>query len=143
MAKRQPRKGAIPAKRGKKPAGGSRADAVATRLFQWRVDQLDWGGDWSWGKVEASDLLKEVIPKLHSFESMTWAAVEGATGSHSVSIERCCTAAQKRSNDKNLECDTLFSLRIKGEMRVWGVRDVAILRLLWWDPHHSVYPSLR
>ena len=38
------------------------------------------------------------------------------------------------------ELESLFSVRITGERRVWGIKDVAILRVLWWDLDHSVYP---
>jgi hypothetical protein len=39
------------------------------------------------------------------------------------------------------ELESLFSLLITGEKCVWGVKDVAILHILWWDPKHSVCPS--
>jgi hypothetical protein len=37
----------------------------------------------------------------------------------------------------------LFSLRITGKMRLWGIRDIETLRVLWWDPQHSVCPPLK
>jgi hypothetical protein len=35
----------------------------------------------------------------------------------------------------------LFSIRIAAKKRIWGIRDIVILRLLWWDPNHEVCPS--
>ena len=35
----------------------------------------------------------------------------------------------------------LFSVRLTGRIRLWGLRDVSILRVLWWDPEHTVCPS--
>ena len=38
------------------------------------------------------------------------------------------------------DLDELMSFRITGESRVWCIQDSAIMRVLWWDPHHGVYP---
>jgi hypothetical protein len=68
--------------------------------------------------------------------------MEGPSGSHAVEYDRLDTAAQRRLEEIGRgEIDSLFSVRITGEQRVWGVKDVAILRVLWWDPNHSVCPS--
>jgi hypothetical protein len=73
---------------------------------------------------------------------MTWAEIDGPCGSHSVGIEDLCTEAQDQLKKLGMEeLESLFSLRITGERRVWGVKDVAVLQILWWDPKHSVCPS--
>ena len=85
-----------------------------------------------------------IIPKLHDFESMIWADVEGTTGSHFVAYDDLCTAAQTRLTDLEMdEQAQLFSARITGKRRVWGIRDIVIFRVLWWDPDHTVCPSLK
>lgn len=82
------------------------------------------------------------MPKLHNYESMTWAEVEGPSGSHSVDFDQLCAQAQARLAEIGRgELESLFSVRITGEQRVWGIKDVAILRIIWWDPEHSVCPS--
>jgi hypothetical protein len=87
-------------------------------------------------------LLRYIVPRLHHLESMTWGQVEGATGSHFVEVTNIDGEAQRRltaiGKDEQAQ---LFSLRITGEMRLWGVQDVAILRVLWWDPKHTVCPA--
>lgn len=101
-------------------------------------------GDWGWRLVETDLLFGEVLPKLHDYESMTWSEVEGRSGSHFVSIDDLCTDAQRRLEYLQMDdFGDLFSLRITGSRRVWGWRDVAILRVLWWDPHHQVCPALK
>ena len=37
--------------------------------------------------------------------------------------------------------ETLISLRLKGRQRVWGIRILSVLNLLWWDPEHEVFHS--
>ena len=39
------------------------------------------------------------------------------------------------------DVDRLISLRVSSRERIFGILDKAVLRLLWWDPEHQVYPS--
>ena len=124
--------------------GASRADAIATKPFCWRFSDPDMNGPWGWEKASVGEILGEIIPKLHDYESMTWAAMDGASGSHSIELDKLCKEAQERLSELGRgEQGQLFSLRITGERRVWGVKDVAILRVLWWDPKHEVCPSIK
>lgn len=112
--------------------------------FCWRVDNLDWDGRWGWSGARIDDVLLHIVPHLHSLESMKWGDIEGPTGSHFVNVENIVPEARDRLVDIDKgEQEQLFSLRVTGEKRIWGVRDVAILRLLWWDPHHEICPSLK
>lgn len=37
----------------------------------------------------------------------------------------------------------LFSLHIDGKTRIYGIRDGRALKLLWYDPDHTVYPMTK
>lgn len=37
--------------------------------------------------------------------------------------------------------DTLFSLRLNGQCRIWGNRSGSLLEVFWYDPDHAVCPS--
>jgi hypothetical protein len=115
---------------------------VGDMKFCWRVSDIDWQGPWGWSKATCEQLLTDVIPKLHDFESMTWGQVDGPTGSHFVDVTALVDEAQRRLTEIGKdEQGCLFSLRITGRIRLWGIREIAVLRLLWWDPEHSVCPS--
>ncbi|MEM8574199.1 MAG: hypothetical protein AAGF48_06150 [Pseudomonadota bacterium] len=117
---------------------------ISATNFCWRVEEIDWEGPWGWRNATVDVLLQKIIPKLHNFESMTWGALDGPSGSHSVNIEGLCDEAQKRLLKlRKDEQGALYSLRITGKMRVWGIRDRAIFRVLWFDPRHEVCPSLK
>jgi hypothetical protein len=110
--------------------------------FCWRVDDIDWKGPWGWIHATCEQLLGSIVPRLHHLESMTWGEVEGATGSHFVEVTAIIDEAQRRLTEIGKdEQGRLFSVRITGAMRLWGTRDVTILRVLWWDPRHEVCPS--
>jgi hypothetical protein len=91
--------------------------------------------------VENVDLLWEIHNKLSSFERMTWADI-GRHGSHAISVEDLCADAQKRLRDLRLDdIDEVYSLRLTGKRRIFGIRDRHTLKILWWDPGHTCCPS--
>lgn len=101
---------------------------------------MDFDGPFGW-HILTGDCVKDIQCKLGSFESMTWQQIEQA-GSHNVAVEKLVKEARDRLVEINQDdLDELFSLRISGKERVWGIRDRSILRLLWWDPEHAVCPS--
>lgn len=86
----------------------------------------------------------DVLKRFQSLESMTWAAIEAGAGSHFVELGDLCKDAQDRlvaiGQD---DAGSLFSLRISGRQRVWGIREGQTLRVLWWDPKHEVCSSTK
>lgn len=126
----------------KLPLGLERPADISRMDFCWRVyDKTDFGGSWGWNGVDSKLLLKEIVKKLHHFESMTWGQLEYETESHFISTDRFIREARGRLSQIGVREDQLFSLRLTGRRRVWGVRDVAILNIVWWDPNHEVCPS--
>lgn len=144
MGKNKRPRAAFDPRGGKFPRGADLAEKFNAKHFCWRVGDLDWEGRWGWANVTADVIFGAIIPKLHNYESMTWAELDGFSGSHFVDLEKLCDHAQARLRDlQKDEQAGLFSVRVTGIMRVWGVRDGAILRVLWWDPEHTVCPSLK
>ena len=91
-----------------------------------------------WGKL---------FPKIKSFESMTWKDIEKAThgdgrsNSHSVSVSRLSKEAQQRLSELKLDdYEELFSLRLEGKIRMYGVRQFSYLQIIWFDLNHTVIP---
>ncbi len=80
---------------------------------------------------------------------MTWGEVTSGSGgrtagtnSHAVPVQNLARKARKRLVEiKQDDLDELFSLRIGGRKRVFGIRDDPTFHILWYDPHHEVYPS--
>ncbi len=98
---------------------------------------------WNWRGVESKTLLLEIVNKLAQYESMTWAKIEGDRN-HFIKIDKIIKPAQLRLQQLRLhDVDQLFSLHLSGTQRVWGIRDNAILQLLWWDPKHEICPSVK
>jgi hypothetical protein len=102
---------------------------------------------YGWHTIGAAELLA-IRERLSHFESMTWneILVRGKKFNHTVSIADISAAARKRLSESmqgRIDIDELVSLRLSARERVWGIRDQAVLSLLWWDPAHAVCPSLK
>lgn len=109
----------------------------------WAFRIVDLGGPWCWTVLDGRSL-GEVLGRFRAFESMTWEQIDGPTGSHAVEPWKLSKPAQRRLREIHQDdASELFSLRITGRCRVWGILDEHILRILWWDPEHQVCPSPR
>jgi len=109
----------------------------------WHLSSLDLDGPWCpRANLTAVHIWSTLYPRLCCFETMQWREIEGASGSHPVQV----SDLEKRARDRLVDIqqddiDELFSLRIGGKERVWGIRDFNVLKILWWDPHHEVCKS--
>ena len=96
-----------------------------------------------WHKIE-KDKLIEIRTKLAYFESQTWneILVIGKKRNHTVSVTGICKEAQDRLVEIGLDdIEEIVSLRLSGPERIWGIRNLSVLTLLWWDPNHQIWPS--
>ncbi|MCI0572640.1 MAG: hypothetical protein L0Y66_17950 [Myxococcaceae bacterium] len=106
----------------------------------WRVQLLDLGGPWGWSRVQAPALV-DIQRRLASFETMTWNEIRKQKSCGFISVSAVCKAAQERLMETHQDdTEQLYKLRIDQSGRVWGIRDRNVLKLLWWDPEHEVYP---
>jgi hypothetical protein len=107
---------------------------------EFRAEQMDREGPWGWDKFDPLQL-QEVLQKIFHCQKLTWHDLRN-NGSHFVNLKDLCPQAQKRLIQIQKEdLDQLFSLRITGQKRIWGIKEENVLWLLWWDPKHEVCPS--
>jgi len=114
----------------------------AWRLFKLEMyDRSSGEGRESFGWHEiARGKLSGIRKSLQNFETMTWGEI--GNGSHCVSVDQLIPPARKRLEELKLDdVDHLFSLRVTGKERIWGIMDGAILNILWWDPRHKLCPA--
>lgn len=121
-------------------------DRTTTHCIVWGFGLLDIEGAWSWLSVSATDdHHREVLRKLGQIEKSTWgeAIGSGSAGAiKAIPVENLCRDAQERLIElQQDDLDQVWEIRLSGVKRVWGARDGAVFRLLWWDPKHQVCPS--
>ena len=78
---------------------------------------------------------------------MTWDEIAKATGGkkkgrgnnhHFVQVEKLTKKAKDRLVElKQEDVSELFSLRLTGQTRIYGMRDRRALKLLWYDKYHG------
>jgi hypothetical protein len=110
----------------------------------WRISKLEMLQPFGWQDLDAAKV-NEVRTKLAQFESMTWNEILVASKkqNHSVAVWKLSNEAQNRLSFIGLgDTEELVSLRLSGRERVWGLRQGAVMLILWWDPEHDVCPSL-
>jgi hypothetical protein len=96
---------------------------------------------------------EKIYPKLKEFENKNWYEIEqelfygkgrNKTKHHSINISDLSKKAQKRLKQLQLnDIDALFSFRLEGELRIFGIRKFNYLQILWVDPKHEVCPVNR
>lgn len=87
------------------------------------------------------------MDKLSSYEGMTWAEIQSASGgktkgtnNHFAYISKLDKEAQKRAMELHLDVDELFSLRLTGTLRLYGILENGIFSIIWYDQNHEIYP---
>lgn len=106
----------------------------------WRIGRIDFDGPWC-PKGIHKEVLLQVVSKLKHFESTPWTEIE-RHGSHFIAVKDLIPDAKKRLQLLRLDdTDVLFSLRLSGRERLWGLRSNDVFAVLWWDPEHQICPS--
>lgn len=118
----------------------------------WQLAHFDVDGRWGMARIGQERWFRSVFPKLCNLETMTWAEIQRASGgrshgnnSHFVPVEDLSKEARDRLNELfgQIDFDELFSLRLQGAHRLYGIRDGRILKVIWFDAEHEVCPSVR
>lgn len=105
-----------------------------------------------WAIKQCKCIHEEIIDKLISYEGQTWAEIQAASGgksvgngtnSHFENISDFIKEAQKRATELHLDVDQLFSLRLTGKTRLYGILDNGVFFIIWYDANHEIYPTRR
>ena len=81
----------------------------------------------------------EIFPRLKSLESQTWSEilVRDKKQNHSLDLSELNKFAQDRLASKNIEAESLISLRITGSHRLYGYMTGRVFNVLWYDDDHG------
>lgn len=109
-----------------------------------RAGKMDTGGKWGWHNSNILTLdMKEFLEKIFEHQKLSWQALRN-NGSHDVELDQIIPEARKRLEEiEQDEIAQLYSLRLSGKKRMWGIKDNNVFWILWWDPNHEICPSLK
>lgn len=146
--KKEPK--AILSEHSKDPRTSQNPGSEDNKTVVWQISRLDPDGKWGWRGLCQNQFWNDILPKLKDFESMTWNEIHAATKKnrgnlhHSIPKTSLNKEAQERLEHLNQDdIDKLFSLRLQGAHRVFGIKDGRVLKLLWFDPGHEVCPCTK
>lgn len=111
----------------------------------WRLGNMRMEPPFGWDTVTRDDMT-QIVRHLKGLESMTWSAILIGAKKYN---HHCDVAGMSREARACLDddwqggADEMLTMRLTNKKRVWGVLDGPIVHLLWWDPEHDVYPSLK
>ena len=131
---------------GKQPKTGKSADSYLSRPPLWSFAKMDCAYE-KWGLNQTEDLFAEVIEKLRSFEGMTWMEIMQASGGrkcgtnhHFDNVSDLTPEAQRRWGNLGYEeFDQVFSLRLGGTRRLFGILLDGVFSVVWYDQEHEIY----
>ena len=75
---------------------------------------------------------------------MTWDEIFVKTKKHHHPVEVSKLLKEAQNRLLELEKDDwseLYSIKIGGTLRIWGMKDGQYFQVLWWDPKHEICPS--
>ena len=127
-----------PAKRAK-----ASAPTIHGQPLSWRFSACDRGGAWAWTALSDPIQYKNVMEKLQEFEKRNWDQIT-RSGTHPIAVSSIERRAQNRLREiYKDDVDELMSFRLTGRKRVWCVRQLSVMKILWWDPNHEICPAPR
>ena len=92
----------------------------------------------------------ELLEHLKSRETMTWGNIKRQVGGPSSGTNSHFVDAKKISKDaqdiltkdyETYNTDALFSLRMSGKKRIYGLLEDGVFNIIWFDRKHEIYPS--
>ena len=135
---------------GKKiPKSTENALSYLNKKPSWRFSRCDMGHD-KWSVFQNGMLRDDIFEKLKSYEGMTWAEIQSASGgkaegngnnNHFEDVSSFSKEARDRCEKIKLYEDQLFSLRLGGRPRLYGVIDDGAFEIIWYDKEHEIYES--
>lgn len=110
--------------------------------LSWSFSQCDIDPDcrWAFYKERLSDMFWDLIlPKMRDFESMTVEQIfiRAKKQNHGIDVSELNKDAARRLAELKIEAEAVHSLRLGGQLRLYGVLDGAVYNIIWYDDDHG------
>lgn len=141
MSKKTKRKEKVIGK--KKTRLSENANSFMSKTPVWKFDRVDFNHE-TWN-IENCDVLKEqLFKKMKSLEGQTWFEIDKKSNGkhHFIPIDNLIKSAQTRAEEIRIsEYEELYSLRLTGTLRLFGILENGEYSLVWYDSGHEICPS--
>lgn len=95
---------------------------------------------WPFTQEHIGELIwDEILPRLKALESQTWneILIRDKKLNHSINVEELSKIAQDRLANRFIEAESLISLRVTGNHRIYGYMTGRVFNILWYDDDHG------
>lgn len=95
---------------------------------------------WALSQEHIRELIwSEILPKLKALETQTWGEilVRDKKQNHSLNLDDLNKVAQDRLAARYIEAESLISLRLTGNHRLYGYMSGRVFNILWYDDDHG------
>lgn len=95
---------------------------------------------WAFSREHIGDAIwTELLPRLQALETQTWNEIllRNKKQNHSLNPNELNKAAQDRLAARYIEAESLISLRITGNHRLYGYMTGRVFHILWYDDDHG------
>ena len=109
----------------------------------WRIRHIQMVTPYGWQEI-SSEKLVHIQGKLSLFESMTWREIFVDSKKQNHPIDVCdfkCPNARKWMEVNMKGQPTLWTLRLSGRERVWGIFSEGAYQIVFWDPDNKICPT--
>ncbi|GAA6265473.1 hypothetical protein F110043I8_24580 [Ruminococcus sp. f11] len=125
--------------KGKSIAQGGNPEQYYSENPAWSFANSD-QGMWPFSEKHIGNMIwTEIIPHLKALESQTWSEilVRDKKQNHSIVMNDLNKNAQNRLASRYIEAESLISLRITGNHRLYGYMIGRVFNILWYDNDHG------
>jgi hypothetical protein len=130
---------------GRKEAKSAPEEPVMQRKAAWRLNRVQMIDPYGWHRLSLQEV-QYVHSKLSEKEKQTWAEIfiDGKHWNHPVPVsELKCPDARKWMRRNMPDQDQLWTLRLSGAERIWGVFGEGVYLVIFWDPEHLIWDMPR
>ncbi|QMV18848.1 hypothetical protein GOB94_09255 [Granulicella sp. 5B5] len=125
----------------KNPKIASEPSLYDDRKAAWRVAKIQLTDPYGWHEISANDA-SQIKVKLAVFEKNSWKElfVRDARFNHRIQSDQLkCPIARKWMAENMPDQPYLWTLRLSGSERIWGILSEGAYQVLFWDPQHLIW----
>jgi hypothetical protein len=139
--KKQPRIEEHP--EGRKQARSVFEASVMDRKAAWRINRLQMVDPYGFHTLSSAEACY-IQTKLAEFERKTWNEIFTIEKhwNHALSVSQFkCPKARKWMRENMPDQNELWTLRLSGAERIWGVFSEGVYLVVFWDPKHLIWET--
>lgn len=113
-------------------------DSFYSLMPSWNFSSSD-NESWSFEQESVGLLFwDEILPRLRNWEKCRWKDIlSDKTHNHPIDVKKLNKCARARLSALHIEAEAIYSLRLNGTHRIYGLINKGVFNILWFDTDHG------